>query len=632
MTEAAETPSTSPSFDLETYISRYEPASETRLQRLLFLGHHFHGAFLAASADNHHGSPAHAPSSSAAVHYERLACQAFQMAVDQMKETGNWRRYLEEFGAVLANTATSGTINNNADTGSGNAAAAGGDGRTADPESTTAASPLRSRSDSHHQPQGQSLPQQGIPHHQHPILYHQTYDPAFPAQAKRESQARLETLEARLATAQSHLTKDSIRTALLALGEFHKRRGELREAWRRVWKSREYVIVGGSSMAGGSGGGAEMIQISLLLIELGVDLRDWAKVHDTIARIEHTSLGTSSSSNNPDNASDSLYRSKLRAAQALTQLSSRNYLEAAKLFASTSIDLTNQFSNVISAEDIATYGALLGLATFHRKQLHEYILDGNFKARLELVPTLRTALMHYSRAEYGPCLKILGEAEKEWILDIHLHHHLGGLMDRIRDRCIVQYFTPYSSASLVTMGKVFGCGVEEMEAMVCRLLSSAGDGNGVNNAVSGEDGAGTSPNDGRSPTLLGEGVRINALDKTLCVENRRSVEKRARRRARVMAAKMGMQFERNAEAMLLRMACLENGLVIPGESRRGGRSNRIGARHHAANAERAMADQNMGQIEHVPYNNSDTSEDEDEDNVMMEVEDYDMNIGYQNDF
>lgn len=78
------------------------------------------------------------------------------------------------------------------------------------------------------------------------------------------------------------------------------------------------------------------------------------------------------------------------------------------------------------------------------------------------------------------------------------------------------------------------------------------------------------------------------------------------------------------------MACLENGLIIPGESRRGGRSNRVGARHHAAIAERAMADQNMGQIEHVPYNNSDTSEDED--NVMMEVEDYDMNIGYQNDF
>ncbi len=103
------------------------------------------------------------------------------------------------------------------------------------------------------------------------MSHHQTYDPAFPAKAKRESQARLDTLEARLATAQAHLVRESIRTALLALGEFHKRRGDLREAWRRVWKSREYVSVGGTVLPGGTGGGAEMMQISLLLIEIGVD-------------------------------------------------------------------------------------------------------------------------------------------------------------------------------------------------------------------------------------------------------------------------------------------------------------------------------------------------------------------------
>ncbi len=80
----------------------------------------------------------------------------------------------------------------------------------------------------------------------------------------------------------------------------------------------------------------------------------------------------------------------------------------------------------------------------------------------------------------------------------------------------------------------------------------------------------------------------------------------------------------------LGMACLENGLVIPGDHRRGGRSNRKGFRHHAALAERAVTDQTIGHIEHDPRYDSDTSEDEG--NVAMEVEDYDMNIGYQNDF
>ena len=51
---------------------------------------------------------------------------------------------------------------------------------------------------------------------------------------------------------------------------------------------------------------------------------------------------------------------------------------------------------------------------------------------------------------------------------------------------------------------------------------------------------------------LGEGARINALDKTLCVEGPKSVQRKARRRARVRAAKMGVEFARNAEGMILR--------------------------------------------------------------------------------
>jgi len=101
----------------------------------------------------------------------------------------------------------------------------------------------------------------------------------------------------------------------------------------------------------------------------------------------------------------------------------------------------------------------------------------------------------------------------------------------IRDRCIVQYFQPYSSVSLKTMGGVFGYErVEEMEEVVAKLISSGGV-------------------DGMS---LGEGARINALDKTLSVEGPKRAERRVRRKARAMAAKMGVEFARNAEGMILR--------------------------------------------------------------------------------
>ena len=149
----------------------------------------------------------------------------------------------------------------------------------------------------------------------------------------------------------------------------------------------------------------------------------------------------------------------------------------------------------------------------------------------QLVPSMREALRHYSRAEYGQCLALLqGTIQRDILLDIHLHAHVPILLDMIRNRCIVQYFQPYSSVSLEKMGGVFGCSVDEMEDVIANLISNGGE-------------------DGMS---LGEGARINALDKTLSVEGPKSVERKARRKARVNAAKMGVLFTRNAEGMILR--------------------------------------------------------------------------------
>lgn len=191
-----------PAFDLQTYISRYDPPSETRLQRLLFLAHQFHSS----SNNSEHGS-------------DSLASQAFDMAVQRMKESGNHRRYLEEFGAVEATSPS--VEDHHPELNSANISSSG--------------SPHRSRSDSHsssHHHANHSHPSS------QPIHAYQTYDPSFPAQSKLTSQSQLETLDARLGTAMSHVNKESIRMALLALGEFHRGRGDLREAWRKVLKSR----------------------------------------------------------------------------------------------------------------------------------------------------------------------------------------------------------------------------------------------------------------------------------------------------------------------------------------------------------------------------------------------------------
>lgn len=147
-------------------------------------------------------------------------------------------------------------------------------------------------------------------------------------------------------------------------------------------------------------------QVTLLLLELCIDLRDWPSVHDTIARAERTvvatttggisgggssiaGFGASISSLSSDGIAHeeyniSLFHNKLKAAQGIAYLSEGKYKEAASTFTSISLELTNQFNSVISAEDLALYGALLGWATYDWETVCEVVMEGEFKARLEV--------------------------------------------------------------------------------------------------------------------------------------------------------------------------------------------------------------------------------------------------------
>ena len=78
-------------FDLETYISRYESNSETRLQRLL----------LVASVSQSKSS-----SSSGS---ERMAEQAYRLAERQCRDAANVRTYRQVFGGQVAMGAAAGS-------------------------------------------------------------------------------------------------------------------------------------------------------------------------------------------------------------------------------------------------------------------------------------------------------------------------------------------------------------------------------------------------------------------------------------------------------------------------------------------------------------------------------------------
>ena len=123
------------------------------------------------------------------------------------------------------------------------------------------------------------------------------FDATFATTADHSSQMHLQTLEARLSQAQSHLAKEAIRTAHLALAEHHRLRGDLRTSLRHLLRSRDFCT---NTRQSGT--------VCLLVIELGVDMRNYALVRDYVAKAEHTAdlLHT-----------DPLFAAKLRAASGL---------------------------------------------------------------------------------------------------------------------------------------------------------------------------------------------------------------------------------------------------------------------------------------------------------------------------
>ena len=164
----------------------------------------------------------------------------------------------------------------------------------------------------------------------------------------------------------------------------------------------------------------------------------------------------------------------------------RKYSAAAKQFLVASLDHCD-CPDLISPNNVAIYGGLTALATFDRAELHKQVISSaQFKLFLELEPQLREVIQCFydSRSvtvtglesgnqlllRYGQCLKLLGEMKDNLMLDMYLAPHINSLFSMIRNRGLVQYFSPYSSADLNKMATSFNTTVSDLENELMKLI------------------------------------------------------------------------------------------------------------------------------------------------------------------
>jgi COP9 signalosome complex subunit 1 len=269
----------------------------------------------------------------------------------------------------------------------------------------------------------------------------------------KKTQQTLERLEVELNSCKANLVKENIRMGHNDLGDFYFKRGELNSALKCFVRGRDYCATN-----------KHVIDMCLNVIRVSVQLGNFMHVSNHVSKAEQVLQ-----SSQDDTDSNTL--SILKVSAGLAHLDSAKYKLAARKFLECQPKLGSTFNEVIHAFDVAVYAGLCALATFDRDELKKRVVDNqDFKGFLEFAPQVRDCILDFYSCRYASCLAFLDNFKPTLLLDIHLFDHVEHLYTKIRQRALIQYFSPYMSVNLHTMAAAFNAPVETLEKEMAALI------------------------------------------------------------------------------------------------------------------------------------------------------------------
>jgi len=268
----------------------------------------------------------------------------------------------------------------------------------------------------------------------------------------KQAALRSDRLDNELKNFRQNSMKENIRRAQDDLGDHYLDCGELEHAYNAYTKSRDLAASHRSQ-----------INQCLNIIRVSILLQRWSAVSNHVLRAE------SQPSN--DSQTHPTVPTKLNCAAGLYELNSKRYKKAARHFLNTNFDHFDTHLGILAPINIAVYGSLCALATFTRHELATQLINSaSFKQFSELDPQLRDAVAKFYESKYASCLSILQEIKNVLLLDMYLAPHVERLYRAIRNKALVQYFEPFSSASMQKMATAFNTTVDELEKEVINLI------------------------------------------------------------------------------------------------------------------------------------------------------------------
>ncbi|XP_055376715.1 COP9 signalosome complex subunit 1b isoform X2 [Condylostylus longicornis] len=274
------------------------------------------------------------------------------------------------------------------------------------------------------------------------------FDPIWVETKSKKAALKLEKLDSDLKNYKSNSIKESIRRGHDDLGDHYLSCGDLANALKCYSRARDYCT-----------SGKHVVNMCLNVIKVSIYLQNWSHVLSYVSKAVST----------PDFAEGAVL-TKLKCAAGLAELATKKYKMAAKQFLQANFDHCD-FPEMMSTSNIANYGGLCALATFDRQELQKHVISSSsFKLFLELEPQLRDIIFKFYESKYASCLKLLDEIRDNLLLDKYIAPHVNTLYTKIRNRALIQYFSPYLSADMNKMATAFNRTVSALENELMQLI------------------------------------------------------------------------------------------------------------------------------------------------------------------
>jgi COP9 signalosome complex subunit 1 len=266
----------------------------------------------------------------------------------------------------------------------------------------------------------------------------------------QNNQMRMDLLENELSTAKSTMLKEGIRAGHTDVGHLAYQMGNLSEAMKSYMRSRDFCTMP-----------RHVIEMCLNVIVVSIDLKQFFNVTNFASKVA-------------DTMGDDVVVGKLKVGSALVDLNERHFKAAAVKFLEVPPVLGNQFNNVVSEQDIAVYGTICALATFDRSELRSRLIENKpfINAYLNLVPDFKAMALGFYNGDYASAFSMLEAVRPRLLCDMYLNAQVDSLVAQLRERLLLQYFTPYSCVDLARMAAQLQMQPTALEDALVELISS----------------------------------------------------------------------------------------------------------------------------------------------------------------